>query len=541
MQETASETVAVRKMQILVVEDESVIAADIKDCLETLGYAVPAIAVSGEAAIATATSMRPDLVLMDIRLKGEMDGVQAADVIWTHLHIPVVYSTGHSDRSTMERAKATGPFGYVLKPIEEQELYVAIETALQRFRLDRDLQEREQWLSRILKAVGDGVIVTDASGHIRFLNGAAEALTGWRQEEAIGKASAEIFHTVHEHTQVPLPNPIHEALQTGELVYLSGDALLCARDGRTVPITDSAAPFHDDAGTITGVVVVFHDVTQQRLAEERSLAIARSQQLESQMLELQKLNQLKDDFLNTVSHELRTPLTNIKMAVRMLEVALDQSDRSTFTSDLGANPTIRYLQILNDQCERQTNLINDLLDLQRLNADAYAIDISTIYLQTWLPNLAANFQERALNQQQKLHISLEPTLPPIMTDASGLNRVLSELLNNAVKYTPSGEHISITVQLIESLSSATPPMLQIQVCNFGVEIPTAELPRIFDQFYRIPSADRWRQGGTGLGLTLVKKLMTRLGGSIEATSSEAQTCFAIVLPVERLDSASTSA
>ncbi|MBW4695273.1 MAG: PAS domain S-box protein [Lyngbya sp. HA4199-MV5] len=539
MQGTASQPVGAKKVHILVVEDESVIAADIKDCLENLGYAVPAIVVSGEAAVATAITVRPDLVLMDIRLKGEMDGVQAAAAIWTHLRIPVVYSTGHSDRSTMERAKATEPFGYVLKPIEEQELYVAIETALQRFRLNRDLQEREQWLSSILKAIGDGVIVTDASSRIRFLNGAAEALTGWQQEDAIGKKSTEIFHLVHEQTRVSLPNPIDEVLQTGQLVYLPDHALLCTKSGQNVPIADSAAPFRNDSGIITGVVLVFRDVTERRQAEERDRAIARSQQLEDQMAELQRLNQLKDDFLNTVSHELRTPLTNIKMAVRMLEVALNRADRALSTSDLDTNPTIRYLQILNDQCERQTSLINDLLDLQRLNADAYAIDISTIYLQTWLPNLAANFQERALSQQQQLHLSLEPTLPPIMTDASSLNRMVSELLNNAVKYTPSGERISVAGQILEGLSPNV-PMLQIQVCNSGVEIPATELSRIFDQFYRIPSADRWRQGGTGLGLTLVKKLLDRLGGSIQVTSTPLQTCFAIVLPVERLDASSTS-
>ncbi|MBW4473400.1 MAG: PAS domain S-box protein [Stenomitos rutilans HA7619-LM2] len=539
MQGTASEPVATRKVHILVVEDESVIAADIKDCLENLGYAVPAIVVSGEAAVATATTVRPDLVLMDIRLKGDMDGVQAAAAIWTHLRIPVVYSTGHSDRSTMERAKATEPFGYVLKPIEEQELYVAIETALQRFRLERDLQEREQWLSSILKAIGDGVIVTDASSRVRFLNGAAEALTGWRQEEAIGKESAEIFCPIHEETRVPLPNPIHEALQTGQLVYLPDNTLLCSKNGRDVPISDSAAPFHNDSGNVTGVVLVFRDVTERRQAEERNRAIERSHQLEDQMVELQRLNQLKDDFLNTVSHELRTPLTNIKMAVRMLEVTLSRAEHAALTNDLDTNSTIRYLQILNDQCERQTSLINDLLDLQRLNADAYAIDISTIYLQTWLPNLATNFQERVFNQQQQLHVSLEPTLPPIMTDASSLNRVMSELLNNAVKYTPSGEHINVTVHLLECLPT-TAPMLQIEVCNSGVEIPIAELPRIFDQFYRIPSVDRWRQGGTGLGLTLVKKLVERLNGSIQVTSTSLQTCFAIVLPVERLDTSTTS-
>ncbi len=122
-----------RPIQILVVEDERIIALNLKENLEALGYAVPAIAATGEQAIAAATDLQPDLVLMDIRLKGAMDGIQAAEQIWERLQIPIIYVTGHSDRSTLERAKVTTPFGYVLKPVKERELYVAIETALQRY------------------------------------------------------------------------------------------------------------------------------------------------------------------------------------------------------------------------------------------------------------------------------------------------------------------------------------------------------------------------------------------------------------------------
>ncbi|MBD2072472.1 PAS domain S-box protein [Phormidium sp. FACHB-592] len=524
-----------QSIQILIVEDESVIAADIKDCLENLGYTVPAIAVSGEGAITTATALHPDIVLMDIRLKGEMDGIQAAEQIWSRLRIPIIYSTGYSDRYTMERAKATGPFGYVLKPIEERELYVAIETALQRYRLDKELQEREQWLASILRAIGDGVIVVDAASRIKFLNGAAEALTGWRQEEAIGLKAAEIFHIIHEQTQAPLPNPIDIALQTGSLVYLADHTLLRSKLGHTFPIADSAAPFYNDEGTIAGVVLVFRDITERRQAEERNLAIARALQLEDQMVELQQINQIKDDFLNTVSHELRTPLTNIKMAARMLEITLGQRGCLAMETDSIADSTIRYLKVLNDQCSRQLSLVNDLLDLQRLNADAYSIELTTILFQRWLPELVENFRERAQSQQQQLHINLPIDLPPIVSDVSSLSRVLTELLNNAIKYTPRDEHITITISLTVVAQPTPAHSLQMQVCNSGVEIPASEVPHIFEQFHRIPGMDLWRQGGTGLGLTLVKKLVTYLGGSIQVSSQDGQTCFTAELPVRLAD------
>ncbi|MBW4581514.1 MAG: response regulator [Tildeniella nuda ZEHNDER 1965/U140] len=520
----------VEKVQILIVEDESIIAADIRDCLENLGYAVVDIATSGEMAVQLARTTNPNIVLMDIRLKGEMDGIQAAQQIWERLHIPVVYASGYSDRSTIERAKVTGPFGYVLKPIEERELYVAIETALQRHRLDQELERREQWLFNILRSIGDGVIVVDAHSRVKFINFAAEVLTGWRQEEAIGQNITDVFHLIHEDTQCLLPNPTTDVLQTGNVTSLADRTLLCSRTGHTIPIADSIAPFRDEAGTITGAVLVFRDITERRQVEERNLAIARAVQLEAQMTELQTINQLKDDFLNTVSHELRTPLTNIKMAIRMLEISLSQQGYLIESTD--PNQTVRYLTILSDQCNRQLSLVNDLLDLQRLNADAYTIDLTTVHLQSWLPELLETFQERALNQQQQLQMTAASNLPPIVTDASALSRVLTELLNNAVKYTPDNEQISLAVQLIENALSTTVPTIQMQVCNSGVEIPATELPRIFDQFYRIPSADRWRQGGTGLGLTLVKKLLNHLGGSIQVTSGEGQTCFTVELPVD---------
>lgn len=122
-----------KPIQVLVVEDERVVARDIKACLENLGYAVPEIVSSGSKAVERAKIIHPDLVLMDIRLEGEIDGIQAAQRIWQELHIPVIYSTGHSDRATVERAMATEPFGYVLKPIKEQDLYVALRTALKRY------------------------------------------------------------------------------------------------------------------------------------------------------------------------------------------------------------------------------------------------------------------------------------------------------------------------------------------------------------------------------------------------------------------------
>ena len=122
-------------LKILVVEDERIVAKDIKASLESLGYAVPALAASGEEAIKKAAEVCLDLVLMDIQLEGDMDGVEAAEHIYNRWNIPIIYLTAHSDKSTLQRAKAVEPFGYILKPFEEQDLLTTLETAIHRYQL----------------------------------------------------------------------------------------------------------------------------------------------------------------------------------------------------------------------------------------------------------------------------------------------------------------------------------------------------------------------------------------------------------------------
>ncbi len=536
-------------IQILVVEDERIIALNLKENLESLGYAVPAIAATGEQAIAAATDLQPDLVLMDIRLKGAMDGIQAAEQIWERLQIPIIYVTGHSDRSTLERAKVTTPFGYVLKPVKERELYVAIETALQRY-------EREQLLAAIFRGMGDGVIVVDPNCRVRYLNQVAGVLTGWDQLEARDRPLTEVFRIIHEDTQQPMENPVAAALQQDTILYLQERALLMSRNGNIIPISDSVAPLRDNKGNITGAVMVFRDDTQRRLVEERNLAMERARQLEVQTAELQRLSELKDDFLATVSHELRTPLANIKLAIHMLEVTLDQQGvlSREFASD--DNPIVRYLKILRDQCNQELSLVNDLLDLQRLNADTYVLELTTIRLQDWIPHVAEGFDEQIRQNQQSLQLNIAVDLPPLVSDAPSLTRILTELLTNACKYTPPGGTISITCAMVSQTTEQPPSpeqletgalvqgadaldtsgetpvslMFQLIVSNSGVEIPTEEQCRIFDPFYRIPRSDRWKHGGTGLGLALVKKLVAQLQGEISLTSQDNLTTFQVQFP-----------
>lgn len=260
----------------------------------------------------------------------------------------------------------------------------------------------------------------------------------------------------------------------------------------------------------------------QQVANQCAIALRQSrlyQAAQAQVEELEKLNYLKDDFLSTVSHELRTPIANIKMATQMLEIVLKQ------TSQLNGsvNKAARYFQILQFESQREMSLINDLLDLSRLEAGTDTLELTQMNLQTWVPGIVQSFEERIRKQHQHLQVSLEPDLPPVITDPASLERILTELLHNACKYTPEGETIAVAAYKTDS-------QVKLSISNSGVEIPEQERDRIFNKFYRIPNNDPWKHGGTGLGLALVKKLIERLGGSIALEGTAQKTTFTVSFP-----------
>ncbi len=301
----------------------------------------------------------------------------------------------------------------------------------------------------------------------------------------------------------------------------------------------------------------------EQVATQCAIALRQSQlyqKTQAHVEELEGLNRLKDDFLSSVSHELRSPMSNIKMATEMLEMVLHAKTSSGNKLQVASDSHIlnvdRYLQILKEECRRETDLINDLLDLARLEADTDELIIHTVSLELWLPALIEPYETRILNQQQSLEIHIQPELPPLSTDTVYLGRAIAELIHNACKYTPAGETIRVEAKReawsvegeawsVEcagsnplpstpnpplSTPNPQPSMFQITVSNSGVEISPEEHDRVFDKFYRIPSHDPWQHGGTGLGLALVKRQIEQLQGTIHVSSDTGWTRFIVRLP-----------
>ncbi len=255
--------------KILVVEDEGIVAQDIQHRLQALGYEITAWVTSGEDALREVEKTRPDLVMMDIRLHGEMDGIQAAAEIRRRHDIPVVYLTAYADVETLERAKPTGPFGYVLKPFEERDLLVTVELALFKHGADREIADRERWLATTLRSIGDAVIATDEAGRVKLVNPVAERLTGWSFAEAVGRPLAEVLTVLEGGPGETATDPVAQLLDEATVMGFRRLVVLRSRDGRETPIGDSAAAITDESGATIGMVIVFRDLTNQLAAQER--------------------------------------------------------------------------------------------------------------------------------------------------------------------------------------------------------------------------------------------------------------------------------
>ena len=264
--------------RILIVEDEAIIAGDLQGRLGTLGYEVAGVADSGPEAVRLAQEAKPHLVLMDVVLKGSMDGIDTAGEIRTSCNLPVIFLTAYSNIKTLSRAKVAEPCAYILKPYTERELQLCIEGALYKHQADAKFNKLARWLTAAVASNGDGVIFSDLKGRVVFLNKTAERLTGWSLEEAIGRPFFEVFQVIHNGRKQIVNDYLDKVFQEGAAIHLAEDWVLRSKDGRDIVIDDSAAPVWTKDKQTIGGVVVFRDATAR---EQLEYSLRHAQALES--------------------------------------------------------------------------------------------------------------------------------------------------------------------------------------------------------------------------------------------------------------------
>ena len=366
-------------------------------------------------------------------------------------------------------------------------------------RYSRAVEGARNQTEALLGSIGDGVFAVDAKGRIIEFNRAAEMLTGLARSEVQGQGYEEVMRWVvtgpggggGPGEERPAPDPVRLAIQdrhNQRLRHLS----LARRNGTRVPVTLSAAPVLDDQGQVRGCVVVFSDASQER-----------------------EVDRLKTEFISIASHQLRTPLTGVKGVLSLvLEGVL---------GPLNAEQR-RYIERANEANERLITLVNDLLNVGKLEQGQLQIAPQALDLASLIEVVVGELQSRAQRYHQTLSFEAAERPLEVAGDPLRLREVFANLVDNAVKYTPEGGRIAVRVGVAEGQAA-------VEVADSGVGIPADQIPRLFQKFVRLPNPLSAREFGTGLGLYFIKSVVELHGGSIEVQSQEGRgTVFRVRLP-----------
>jgi PAS domain S-box-containing protein len=257
-----------KKAKILVVDDEpdnvELLTAFLSDDYDIIP------AYSGHEALDELCGLKndlPNLVLMDIMLKDGTDGVEVAQAIRKEYDLPVVYITAYADDYIMRRAKLTEPFGYILKPFEETELRANIEIAIYKHGMEQKLKESQKWLTAVLNSIADAVIATDQEGNIRLMNPFAVALTGWSQEEAIGKPLSAIFRVDSDEPGEVADDPVRKVIKEGMFYGLGNKTVLVTKSDSRIPVDIIGSPIMCETDRLLGTLVLFYDISDRKRIE----------------------------------------------------------------------------------------------------------------------------------------------------------------------------------------------------------------------------------------------------------------------------------
>ncbi|WP_448570708.1 hybrid sensor histidine kinase/response regulator [Trichothermofontia sp.] len=572
--------------------------------LQQEGYKVRK-SLSGESALASACALPPDLILLDVRMPN-MDGYQVCAALKCQTQtaqIPVIFLSALSETADKAQGFAIGAVDYITKPFQIEEVLIRIEYQLKLLQQQKEVARLNEQLlhcNRILEvqvrartqalqqSLNFEATLKRISDKVRDSLDSQQvmqtALAELAQVLAVECCHATLYaddrpitHLCAKPERYPHHQPLAQQmvalpqlrtqLQRGEgfafcLLSPASENLRTANwepeDWRLAVL---ACPIFDDRVEHTGIAGILWLLRPasdsfreeelrllEQVANQCAIALRQARLYEAaqqQVAELQRLNQLKDNFLSTVSHELRTPLATISLAADMIPPLISQMLGLT-TPIPPDSKLVRYLKVLKEACQRELRLVDDLLSLQTLEAGTYPQQIIPLALPQWLPMILQPTLALAQSQQQTVILHLPPDLPTLATDAASINRIMTELVVNACKYSPPGSRITVAAQVIPNALGQAPGsepsplqhgysdrsqgdqptrLLQITVHNTGTAIPATEYDRIFEKFYRIPHQDPWKHGGTGLGLALVKKLVDYLGGEIGVASNEQGTRF----------------
>jgi PAS domain S-box-containing protein len=496
-------------IRILLIDDDSVDRMTVRRALRQAGLDAEVWeAADGTTGVQVLQETMFDCVLLDYRLP-DVDGLAFLDTLATvplDSRVPIVILTGQGSEAIAVETLKRGAHDYLVKDaLKPETLQRAILNAIEVARLQRAhrqaleaLQQQREWLEVTLSSIGEAVIATDITGTITFINRVAVALTGWEASEAIGRSINEVFCIVNEHTRRPVGSPVDQVLQEGRVCGLAIDTVLLTRDGRELPIADSAAPIRDSNGRLHGVVLVFLDVSTQKRMEEEVL---RARKIESVGV-----------LAGGIAHDFNNLLTGILGNISLARLFAGMDER-----------IVQRLSEAEKACQRATALTQQLLTFAKGGAP-----VRRTVSMTELLHESTGFALRGSNVRAELVIADD--LWPVHGDAGQLSQVLHNIVLNAAQAMLQGGSIQVRAENILVHAGLALPLpegryLKITVTDHGSGIPAQILPNIFDPYFTTKTY------GSGLGLATAYAVVTKHGGYITATSEPGvQTTLALYLP-----------
>ena len=487
--------------KILIVEDESIVALEIRDRLLKMGYSVPTAVNSSDRAIQKTNEIHPDLILMDIIIKGDKDGIETAGLINEKYDIPIIFLTAHSDVKTLQRAAEKTPYGYILKPFKEKELQIAIETTLQRHKLEVELKNNRKRLSIILNCIGEGLIATDPDEKIEYLNPVAEKLINVNQADAFNKCINEIIRISCAKTKKVF-NDLRDIYKyQKENPQFLQNVQLSPKNGHTFPVDFTISPISGENDILKGFVFIFRDISEKMKMQE-------------ELIKAQKLESL-GVLAGGIAHNFNNILTSILGNISLVKMTSNPSHETEAMLNEAENSTFRAQK-----------LSNQLLTFSKGG--------SPFKEETDMNKFIHKSVDFALQGSPiRGRFNLQPDLWKAEIDIDQFGQVFTNLTLNAIQSMPDGGQVWIVSENLygkEAKEIKTVPLssgnhIKIIIRDEGIGIPPKNLKKIFDPFFTTHTF------GRGLGLSAVYSVIEKHGGCITVDSCvDEGSVFTVYLP-----------
>jgi two-component system, cell cycle sensor histidine kinase and response regulator CckA len=496
--------------RILVVDDEDIIRKTIIEQLKSVGCEVAASVGTAEDALIKAKELRPDLVLMDIVMPGEADGISCAEEIRLRYDIPVIFLTGYSDQQFLERAKITEPYGYILKPFDDRDLRSAVEMALYKHAMERRIRVSEEKYRTLVETANECIITLDSNGVFLFMNSAAAGLLNGCPAHFIGKTVFDVFP---QHIAVMIINYVDRVI---------GGVVGCVAEeeieisGKRGWYRLNVQPFKGPKNDSRAVLVMAYDITPNKTAElELAESCRKLKEAQEQLVLTGKMNAM-GLLAAGVSHELNQPLTGIR---GFAQAALEETGKDNRISD--------NLVTIIQQCNRMENIIDGVQSFARKSP----LTIERVNVNHVIEEMLGMMRSRLCAHNIKLFFSPAAGLPDVMGNANQLQQVFINLLANAADAIESCKRSSGGTITIASMVNGDGNM-EIRFNDDGCGISKEYTEKIFSPFF----TTKRPEGGTGLGLSIAYGIIENHNGMIFVESAVgAGATFRVVLPVAQAE------